>query len=152
MKPWMKKIGVAVGVVALVYGMVFVDVMLRARSAFYEGEKYWHWYEQPALKTAALNGWKADEFKRLDRAVRRGKITDEDKTKQREIVEAEYARRQKESAIKYAYIWYQTVVELFTPPESPWSRAAREKMPRAKELWKQELTARKVPFEEYMLE
>jgi hypothetical protein len=152
MKPWLKKVVALAAGITLVYALVYVDVMLRARSAFNEGEKYWLWYEQPQLKEAALGKQKEVELKDLEGQSAKGKITKEDLEKQREIVEADYSRKRQESSIKYAYFWYQTVVELFTPPESPWSRKARQKMPLAKELWKKELTAKHVPFEDYMLE
>jgi hypothetical protein len=152
MKPWIKKtLAVAAGI-ALIYALVYVDVMLRARSAFNEGEKYWLWNEQPQLKEAALGKQKEAALKELDAQAARGKITKEDLEKQREIVESDYTRKSQESSIKYAYFWYQTVVELFTPPESSWSRKARQKMPLAKELWKKELIAKHIPFEDYMLE
>jgi hypothetical protein len=152
MKPWIKRISaVAVGII-LVYGLVYVDVILRARAAFNEGEKYWLWYEQPQLKVDALARQKEAELKDIEGKLARGKITKEDGEKQREIIGSNYARKQQESSIKYAYFWYQTVLELFTPPESAWSRKARQKMPAAKELWKKELTARHIPFEDYMLE
>ena len=57
-----------------------------------------------------------------------------------------------ESSVKYAYHWYKTAVELFSPPESRWVRLSREKMALTKDLWKQELDRRKIPYEEYMLE
>ena len=57
-----------------------------------------------------------------------------------------------ESSLKYAYHWYKTAVDLFSPPESRWIRLSRRKMDEAKELWKAELRAKKIQFEEYMLE
>ena len=58
----------------------------------------------------------------------------------------------KESSLKYAYVWFQTAVELFSPPESRWVALSREKMVLAKELWKKELDAKKIPYQDYMLE
>ena len=81
---------------AIVYGMVCVDVILRARYAYREGEK-------------AANP-------------------------------------------REAYAWYESAATLFTPPESRWSRLAREKMPAAKEHWRADLRARHIPFDESMLE
>ncbi|MBI3287976.1 MAG: hypothetical protein HYZ74_00480, partial [Elusimicrobia bacterium] len=57
-----------------------------------------------------------------------------------------------ESSLKYAFVWYQTAAELFTPPENRWTAEARVKMRQARELWKSELEARKVPYQDYMLE
>ncbi|MGA2090958.1 MAG: hypothetical protein ABSH12_05810 [Endomicrobiales bacterium] len=152
MKPWIKTvISISAGIV-LVYALVYVDVMLRARAAYNEGEKYWQWYEQPQLKEAALMKQKEAELKELAGQLSRAVITKEDFEKQREIVESNYVRKRQESSIKYAYFWYQTVGELFTPPQTRWSRMASHKMTIAKELWKKELIAKHVPFEDYMLE
>ncbi len=51
-----------------------------------------------------------------------------------------------------SYAWYETAATLFTPPESPWSRMARQKMPLAKARWKADLVARHIPFDDAMLE
>jgi len=61
-------------------------------------------------------------------------------------------RKLKESSIKYAYVWYQTAVELFSPPDSKWVKLSRGKMPAARELWKAELRTKNIPFEDYMLD
>lgn len=135
-----------------VYALIYADVMLRARSAYLEGEKYRSWYENPELKKQALEAEYGKEAAKLEKDFAKGRITAEERDKQREILAFSRDERSKESSIKYAYIWYQTVVELFSPPESKWVRLAREKMPEAKELWKQELRAKKIPFEDYMLD
>jgi hypothetical protein len=57
-----------------------------------------------------------------------------------------------ESSLKYAYQWYKDTYELFSPPESKWVKQAREKAPKALELWKEELRQQKIPFEDYMFE
>jgi hypothetical protein len=57
-----------------------------------------------------------------------------------------------ESAVKYAYQWYKDTYELFSPPESRWVRRARFLAPAAKERWRDELRAKNIPFEEYMLD
>ena len=53
---------------------------------------------------------------------------------------------------KEAYAWYESAATQFVPPESKWSRLAREKMPLAKERWRAELKARHVPYDESMLD
>ncbi len=82
--------------VAVVYAAVSVDVVLRARHAYLEGEK---------APSAQL-----------------------------------------------AYAWYESAATLFIPPESKWSRMAREKLPATKEKWRAELRAKGIPFTESMLE
>ncbi len=63
-----------------------------------------------------------------------------------------YLEGEKASSPKEAYAWYESAATLFVPPESKWSRLAREKMPLAKEKWKAELHAKHIPFTEAMLE
>jgi hypothetical protein len=63
-----------------------------------------------------------------------------------------YLEGEKAASPRDAYAWYEAAATLFTPPESTWSRLARQKMPLAKEKWKAELTARHVPFDDSMLE
>ena len=53
---------------------------------------------------------------------------------------------------KLAYAWYESAATLFVPPESKWSRLAREKMPHAKERWKEDLRARHIAFDDAMLQ
>jgi len=132
--------------------MIYVDIILRARSAYLQGEKYMHWHESPAAKEEALSAELADEKLKLDKKLARRKLSQDDYNRELEIARFNNGQKRAESSIKYAYIWYQTVVELFSPPESRWVRLARKKMPHAKELWKQELKAKKIPFEDYMLE
>ena len=69
-----------------------------------------------------------------------------------ELIQFDLNFRIAESSVKYAYIWYRTAYELFSPPESKWVKLSREKAAAAKEKWKEELRARKVHFEDYMLD
>lgn len=149
---WTRIVGLIVMCVAIVYALIYTDIVLRARSAYLQGEKYWQWYENPAQKDIALAKEFEKEKSKLDAKLAKKKISQDDHNSQLEILKFTHDQKLKESSIKYAYIWYQTVVELFSPPESKWVRLSREKMPKAKELWKQELRAKKIPFEDYMLE
>lgn len=151
-KKWAKTVLLVVGCVAVVYGMIYIDVLMRARSAYMQGEKYWRWHENPKEKAAALETAFQKDKAALDKKLSSGKLTQGDYDKQLDILTFKRDERIAESSIKYAYIWYQTTVELFSPPESKWVKLSREKMPKAKELWKQELKAKKIPFEDYMLE
>jgi hypothetical protein len=150
-----KTVRIAAGVAAVaaaVYAMVYLDVVLRARSAYLEGEKYWSWYENPELKKKALEEKYSKESKDAEGLLSRGKIKKEEYDRKLQVIEFNRKRELEESAIKYAYVWYQTAVELFSPPESKWVKLSREKMPRAKELWRQELLKKGIKVEDYMLE
>jgi hypothetical protein len=151
-KRWARIAALAALCVGLVYACIYCDVVLRARSAYLQGEKYRSWYENPALKKQALDARFAAEKAALDKKHAAKKIADDEYQRQLEIAQFTRDRELEESSIKYAYIWYQTAVELFSPPESKWVKLSREKMPQAKELWKQELRAKNIPFEDYMLE
>jgi hypothetical protein len=151
-KKWVKAGLTVIGCIIAVYALIYVDVILRARSAYLEGDKYWSWYDNPQAKKDALEKEFNKQKDTLDKKLAKRKVSKEDYDRELEIDKFNYDQQLSESSIKYAYIWYQTVVELFSPPESKWVKLAREKMPKAKELWKKELIEKKIPFEDYMLE
>ena len=63
-----------------------------------------------------------------------------------------YLEAEKAPTAQLAYAWYESAATLFTPPESSWSRSAREKMSQAKEKWKAELRAKGISFDDAMLD
>jgi hypothetical protein len=152
LKRWQRFSLLLLAVLAAFYGMVYVDVVLRARSAWMEGEKYWRWSEHPDERQAYLWQKLDAEESALAKKQVAGQLAPDDYARDKELLEFRYDQMGKESSIKYAYVWYQTAVDLFSPPESKWVRFSREKMPLAKERWKAELKARKIPFEDYMLD
>ncbi|MCB4791871.1 MAG: hypothetical protein LHV68_08285 [Elusimicrobia bacterium] len=151
-KKWVKTSITVILCIISVYVLIYIDVVLRARSAYLEGEKYFSWYSNPEIKKTELLKELEKEKAKLDKKLSKGKISQEDYNKELEIIKFDNEQKLNDSSIKYAYVWYQTVVELFSPPESKWVKLAREKMPKAKELWKKELTDKGIPFEDYMLE
>jgi len=151
-KKWFKVIVLCAVTVTVMYVMIYIDVVLRAKNAYLEGEKYWSWYENPERKKSFLdNRFKKDKDE-LDKKYAKKKWTEEDYNRQMDIIKFNYEREMEESSIKYAYIWYQTAVELFSPPRSKWVKLAEKKMPEAKKLWRQELTSKGIKVEDYMLE
>jgi hypothetical protein len=70
------------------------------------------------------------------------------------VLRARHAYLEGEAAAspKEAYAWYESAATLFTPPESKWSRLARQMLPIAKEKWKAELRAKHIAFSDSMLE
>lgn len=138
--------------IILVYVIIYIDVTLRAREAYLEGEKYWRWHHDPQLKKTALEREFKKKTEEIEKKYKKGKIPKDEYERQTEILKFEHERKLQESSIKYAYIWYKTAVELFSPPRSKWVKLAEKKMPIAKDLWKKELTQKGIKFEEYMLE
>lgn len=144
--------GIVLLTIFFIYLMIYFDLYLRAKEAYREGEKYWSWYEKPELKIKNLEEKLEKEKMKLDKQLEKRKIKLEEYEKRLNILKYENEREKEESAIKYAYFWYQTAVELFSPPESKWVKLSRVKMQLAKEKWKEELRQKGIKFEEYMLE
>src|SRR6185436_11662090 len=151
-RKWVRNAGLALGGIAAIYAMIYADVLLRAREAYLEGEKYMRWHEDPKLKELELTAKFEKEKAELDAKLAKSKLTQDEYDRQLEIAAFDRDRWMEESSVKYAYVWYQTAYELFSPPESKWVRLSREKAPLAKEKWKMELRAKNIPFEDYMLE
>lgn len=140
----------AAGLAAAVYALALGDVVLRGRSAYLEGEKWLEWSRRPELKKAHFDAALAAREKELEKE--KAKLSPE--AYEKKLVLARFERDQAvaESSLKYAYVWYRTAVELFTPPETRWTRAARERMAETREAWKRELAARGVKVADHMLQ
>jgi len=138
--------------VILIYGFVYLDLVLRARTAYLEGEKFMSWHRDPAAKQAHYEARYQDEIARLEKERGPKKMSDAEFQQRKELAAFRRDDAVSESSLKYSYHWYKTAVELFSPPESRWVKLSRPKMAEAKKMWKAELDARKVPYEEYMLE
>jgi hypothetical protein len=152
MKRWQEIALWAGGTAAVVYGIIYVDVLARAKHAYLEGEKYAYWAEHPEERAKVLAAKLVRDKAKLDADLAKSKVSREDYQRDLELIQFDHDQALQESSLKYAYIWYQTVVELFSPPESKWVKLARQKMPLAKERWKAELRAKKIPFEDYMID
>jgi hypothetical protein len=152
LKKWQRVALWILGTVAVTYGMIYVDVVQRAKESYQEGEKYWNWTDHPEERAQFLNAKFDKDKAELDQQMAKGKLTQDDYSRQLELLQFDHEQALKESTIKYAYVWYQTTVDLFSPPESKWVKLAREKMPLAKERWKAELRAKHIPFEDYMID
>jgi hypothetical protein len=126
---------------AAVLAIVYVDVQLRARSAYLEAEKYMDWYAHPDKKKAFYDQRLAAGKAALNPAAA-------DYADKVSALQFDHDYALSESSLKYAYQWYKDTYELFSPPESRWVRMAREKAPVALNLWKQELHAQNIPFED----
>ena len=140
------------GGICAVYALIAGDMWLRARSAYQEGEKYMRWYEDPQAKKAELEAELADHKQQAKKQFDAGDFSEDEYKERIEILDFDYEESMKESSVKYAYIWFQTTVELFAKPESRWVKLSREKMLLAKQKWQEELKAKNIPFEPYMMD
>lgn len=149
---WRRVLLTAAGLLLFVYAAACADVVLRARSAYQEGEKWLSWNEHPELKKAHFDAALAARTKTFEAERAAGKLTEDEFKKKVGLATFERDQAVAESSLKYAFVWFQTGAELFTPPESRWSVLSREKMKTTRELWKRELDAKKIPYKDYMLE
>ena len=149
---WRRVLLTAAGLLAFVYAAACVDVVLRARSAYLEGEKWLAWDAHPDLKKSHFDAELAQHTKMFEAERVAGRLNDAELQKKVGLAKFERDQAVAESSLKYAYVWFQTSAELFTPPESRWTVRAREKMKTTRELWKKELDAKKIPYQDYMLE
>ena len=143
---------IAAALIAAVYGMARVDLYYRSRSAYLEGEKWMEWSRKPELKKAHFDAELAAREGELSRELAKGLLDKASHDRKAGLARFERDQAVAESSLKYAYVWYQTAAELFSPPENRWSALARVKMGEARELWKKELDAQKIPYQDYMLE
>lgn len=98
--------GLVVASLLIAFLMARFEVERRAKREFNEGEKYLSFYKTPDLKKQYYD----------------------EKLRKKEISDPEYEMLMEDSALKNAYVQYQTVVDLFTPPESKWVKMSRERL------------------------
>ncbi|MCS7184695.1 MAG: hypothetical protein NZ870_02050 [bacterium] len=143
-----KKILKLIGVVAAIYLIVGFDVYMRAKEAYNQGMKYLNWHENPELKKE----YYIKEYDKKLEKLKKKKLSDEEFKAELELLEFEKNEKIKESSIKYAYQWFKDCYELFSPPESIYVKKARLLAPECKMKWREELEAKKIPYEEYNLD
>jgi len=149
---WAGRAAWVLGGLLILYGMVVTDVILRARHAWLQGQKYERWNSNPAGKKSELDAAYEKGKKALDKKLAKGKMDKDEYDRQLEVLQFDRDFKMEESSLKYALVWYQTAYELFSPPESRWVRLSRERAASVKEEWKKELRSKNIPFEDTMLE
>ena len=108
--------------------------------------------EGSSLKKNFFDAELGREEQSLKTQLAAGSLSEPDYEEKLELARFEHDQRIAESNLKYAYVWFQTAVELFTPPESRWVVLSRAQMAPTKELWKKELDGKHIPYKDYMLE
>lgn len=135
---------------AAVYAMALGDVALRGRAAYLEGEKWLEWSRRPELKQAHFDAVLAARERELEK--HRAELTPEAYEKKRLLARFERDQAVAESSLKYAFVWHRTAVELFTPPETRWTRASRERLPEVREAWRREMAARGIKVADHVFQ
>ena len=105
-------VAIILATLSIAYGMARYEVVSRAKKAYLEGEKYYGWYHNPADKKTYFDSELA--AKRIDKDT--------------------YDRLMEDSDIKNAYVWYETVTDLFQPPRSQWVIKAEDRLKEVKPL------------------
>lgn len=139
----------AAGVLAGLAALVWADLAYRSYVALEEGEKHLDWHKDPSLKQAHWDAWLKAERGRLAAEAAAGRIGADELKWRSELAKTERDERVSESSLKYAVRWLETASELFSPPPTPWSRRARERLEEAKALWGRELAASGASLEEF---
>lgn len=98
--------GIVIAAFAIGLVMVYAELVKRAEREYKLGEMYEKFDANPAEKKAYY-----------DAELAKQKITKE-----------EYEMKMEDSALKNAYVQYQTVVDLFQPPKSKWVKKAEERL------------------------
>jgi len=99
-------VGTILITLALAWGMARHELVSRAKKAYLEGEKYYSWMSHPEEKKA----YYAAE-------LAAGRL----KQEQVDLL-------MEDSDLKNAFVWYETVIELFQPPKSEWVLKSEERM------------------------
>lgn len=137
------------GLLLALGALVWADLARRAYTALNEGERYLAWHDKPELQKDYWDSWLKAEETRLEAEAASGRITARERVWRVAAAKAEHQERLAESPLKYAVRWFETAAELFTPPPTPWSRRARERLEVARLLWSRELAASGLKLEDY---
>jgi hypothetical protein len=98
--------GLVVVTLVIAFFMAQFEVVRRAKREFIEGEKQLEFYRSPDKKK---------QFYDAELAAKR-------------ISDPQYQMLMEDNSLKNAYVQYQTVVDLFTPPESEWVVKSRTRL------------------------
>jgi len=107
--------GIIILTLIIAYFMARYEVVRRAKREYLEGEKFLSFYKNPELKKQYYD----------------------EKLRKKEISQEEYEMLMEDNALKNAYVQYQTVIDLFTPPESKWVKLSRERLKEIEPLYNQ---------------
>ena len=99
-------IGLVILTLVIAYFMARFEVVRRAQREYTEGEKFLNFYRNPDVKKQYYDN----------------------KLQNKEITDIEYEMLMEDNALKNSYVQYNTVVDLFTPPESEWVKKSRQRL------------------------
>ena len=103
---WFKNTVTVLATAVIALMMARMEVVRRAQREYREGEKYYRWYLDPAVKARELGEAKSS-----------GKMS-----------ENEYEHLMEEDMYKEAVVWWQTVGDFYYLPHSQWVDLAEERI------------------------
>ena len=119
-------VGLIAATLIIIYALISFELVRRSKRDYTEGEKYFDFYKNPDKK----------------------KVYYDEKLAKKQITEAEYAMLLEDSALKNALVWYETVVDLYAPPENKWITLSRERLKEVRPLytaWAETLKSQALP-------
>ena len=145
---WRRALLTAAGLLAFVYAAACVDVVLRARSAYLEGEKWLSWSEHPELKKAHFDAEFDARRAALDRDLASGVLSRAGYDERLLLARFERDRAESDSSLEHAAVWFESAATLFSRPQSRWSVRARVLLAETRGRLRSERTAQGLPSDD----
>lgn len=135
-------------VVAAAFAVAGLDLASRARAAYRQAETLERQALRPPERDRAVESMFLDGVAALDRR----RLSPGDREIEIEILRKRWEEARLRSPWTEAYHAWKDVYELYSPPETRWSRRARLLAPAARQRWREDWTARGLPFAEGLLD
>jgi len=148
---WRRALAAAAALALFVQAAVALDVVLRARAACHEGEKWLAWSDHPELKRARLDAEFEARRAELEAEGASGRLGADAFRKQLALASFDRDRALEESSAERAAVWFRSAADLFASPESRWRARARVLLASARERVRRERLARGLPAEDFRL-
>jgi hypothetical protein len=148
---WGRALAAAAALAAFVQGAVALDVILRARAACREGEKWLAWSASPELARAHFDAELESRRAELESLRSSGRLDEDAFRKQLALARFERDRAAAQSPLERAAVWFESAADLFARPESRWSARARVLLAETRARLRDERLARGLPAEDFRL-
>ncbi|MBI5201074.1 MAG: hypothetical protein HY925_05765 [Elusimicrobia bacterium] len=142
-------VGRALSLLLFLGALVWADVARRAYVSCRAGERYLEWNRNPKLQREHWDAWLKKREAFFDAELARGAMTKDERMWRSRAAKAEYDERVSESNLKYAVRWFETTVDLFSMPPSPWSAEAKALLGPAREDWRRELASKGLSLDDF---
>jgi hypothetical protein len=128
--------------------IAFLDLGARARSAYRRAERLERWSRFPGERDAALEA----EYLKGVAALDRRRPSQAERDAVLEVLRKKQEEARARSAAGEAYHAWRDVYEVYAPPETGRTRLARLMAPADRQRWREEWTAKHLPFDDAFLD